>query len=92
MVNWSVAGRLGLDDISLLLPKLRCRDKACQYIDWMSKTWKTIFLHDSALSPAITRQARLIPLLPPRPSQNSVSGVENGHFGRLDASTAERQS
>lgn len=54
MVNRSVAGRPGLDDILLLLPKLYCRDKVCQYIDWMSKTWKTIFLHDSALSHAIT--------------------------------------
>lgn len=92
MVNRSVAGRPGLDDILLLLPKLYCRDKVCQYIDWMSKTWKTIFLHDSALSHAITLQARLIPLLPSRPSQNSVTGVENAHFGRLDASVAGRQS
>lgn len=41
--NRSMTGQPGLDCISLLLPKLYCSDKRCQYIDWMSESWKTAF-------------------------------------------------
>lgn len=45
--NRSMTGQPGLGGISLLPPKLYCSDKCCQYIDWLSKSWKTAFSYTS---------------------------------------------
>lgn len=81
----------GLDDICRLLPKPRRRDKGRQYIDWMSKTWKTAFSYTS--QPCRRRflySTFNSPASPPRlliPLQISVTEAENTRFSRLDAST-----
>lgn len=92
--NWSMTGQLGLDGISLLPPKLYCSDKCCQYIDRMSKSWKTAFsytaqsCHTQSLYSTFnsTASSCLLILL-----QISVTEAENTRFSRLDASTDRKR-
>lgn len=90
--NRNMTGQPGLDGISLLPPKPYCSDKCYQYIDWMSKSWKTgfsctthschtRFLHSTFNSPTNPSPRLLTPL------QISVTEAENTRFSRLDAST-----
>lgn len=88
--NRSMTGQPGLDGISLLSPKLYRSDKCCQYIDRMSKSWKTASFytaqpcHTQSLYSTFNSTASsglLIPL------QICVTEAENTRFSRLDAST-----